>query len=133
MGFFKKIGKFVKKAGKQISFKNLVKVGGMIDPSGLIGGLQTAHYEKKAGNEANAQMIAEQSGANAINYAQQKGLFGSAMTGAVNNYGASAIDGSINTWFKTNWQKVVISLGVIFAVIFMATRNKGTNARYGRR
>jgi hypothetical protein len=47
MGFFKKIGSFVKKGAKQISFKNLVKVGSSFDPTGIVGSLQSNHEASK--------------------------------------------------------------------------------------
>jgi hypothetical protein len=46
-GIFKKIGKVVKKGLKQVSFKNLVKVGASFDPTGIVGNLQGAHEAKK--------------------------------------------------------------------------------------
>ena len=133
MGFFKNIGKKIKSfAKKNLNIKTLVKVGGMIDPSGLVGGLQAAHYEKKAGRVAEAAMMAEQAGANAVAYANDKGIFGSTLTGAVNQAGATVIDGSMTTWLKQNWGKVLGALAVLGAVIYLATRG-GRSRGYGRR
>lgn len=133
MGFFKNIGKKIKSfAKKNLNFKTLVKVGGMVDPSGLIGGLQEAHYVKKAGKAEEAAIMAEQAGANAVAYVNDKGLFGSTLTGAVNQAGATAIDGSMTTWLKQNWGKVLGALAVLGAVIYFATRG-GRSRSYGRR
>lgn len=66
MGFFKKIGSSIKKASKQVSFKNLVKVGTpLLGAIPLVGGgiqntvqgLSDAHQMKKdAEAQNNAQM-----------------------------------------------------------------------------
>lgn len=61
MGFFGKIGKGIKKfAKKNISFKNLVKLGAGFDPTGLIGGLQSQHEAKKQEKAMLKQMQQEQ-------------------------------------------------------------------------
>lgn len=149
MGLFKKIGKAFKKgfksigkfAKKNINFKNLVKVGGLAANaipgvgglvSTTISGLQDAHYANKAAKKAEgeekayyeslAKQQAQQAGANAMTIAQQKGVFGEAMTGAVNQYGAQAIDGSLTTWLKKNWWKVAIGVVGLVVIIFMAVR-----------
>lgn len=63
MGFFKKafkgIGKGIKKIGKQVSFKNLVKIGAGFDPTGIVSGMQANHEAKKEERLALAQMEAE--------------------------------------------------------------------------
>ncbi|UOX33227.1 hypothetical protein LXD69_14415 [Flavobacterium sediminilitoris] len=65
MGFFKKIGKGIGKfAKKNLNFKTLVKVGSMVDPTGLVGGLQGAHYAAKEQREYEKQLAAEQLAAN---------------------------------------------------------------------
>lgn len=52
MGFFKNIGKTIKKASKQISFKNVVKIASSFDPTGIAGGvigsIEAKKEEKKA-------------------------------------------------------------------------------------
>jgi hypothetical protein len=52
MGFFKNIGKTIKKASKQISLKNVVKIASSFDPTGIAGGvigsIQAKKDEKKA-------------------------------------------------------------------------------------
>lgn len=133
MGFFSKIGKGIKKfAKKNLNFKTLVKVGGMVDPTGLVSGMQEAHYMKKAGNAEEASIMAQNAGAGAVQYANQKGLFGDAVTGGVNQAGATIIDGSMSTWLKQNWGKVLGALAVLGAVIYFATRG-GRRRAYGRR
>ena len=39
MGFFKKIGKFVKKNTKFISLQNAIKLGSSLDPTGIVTGI----------------------------------------------------------------------------------------------
>lgn len=61
MGFFKNVGKTIKKASKQISLKNVIKLGSSLDPTGIagsvIGSIQAKKDEKKALKE---QQKAEQ-------------------------------------------------------------------------
>nr|WP_294931296.1 hypothetical protein [uncultured Flavobacterium sp.] len=75
MGFFKKIGKAIKKGAKQISLKNVVKIGtpllSMVPVVGglaqnVVSGLSEAHEAKKAekaaieaGNQAQAEYYAQ--------------------------------------------------------------------------
>lgn len=58
MSFLKKIGKGIKTASKQISFKNLVKIASKFDPSGIVGGIQDAHIAKQEEKKALAQQKA---------------------------------------------------------------------------
>lgn len=133
MGFFSKIGKGIKKfAKKNLNLKSLVKVGGMVDPSGLVAGMQEAHYAKKAGKEAEAQAIAQNAGANAFQYVKDNTLFGSAFKGATGEAGATAVDSSITTWLKSNWWKVLIPIvGIVVLVRFMRPQGS-SRGRYRR-
>lgn len=60
MGFIKNIGKAIKKATKKISFKNLVKVAGSFDPTGIVSGIQASHEAKKEEKKALAEQKAAQ-------------------------------------------------------------------------
>ena len=141
MGFFKNIGRFVKRnvksvgktIKKNVSFKNLVKLGSMVDPTGLVGGLQQAHYAKKEAQQIadeqareqalyDAEMQAQNAGANAVDYLKNKGLFGSAVTGAVGSAGSTVIDSSVNTWLKKNWLKLVAGIVGVGTLVFLAVR-----------
>lgn len=153
MGFFKKIGSFVKKATKQISFKNLVKVGGMLDPTGLVGGMQDAHYQKKALREqakAEADARAQaQAQANAMAKSSPNigdiltGAAGGALTGAGNVLGGSAtagqagatlVDNTLSTWFKQNWLKVFGAVtGVTLLIILIVKLTKKNHSTSRRR
>lgn len=91
MGFFKNIGKAIKKGAKQISLKNVVKVGtpllSMIPVVGglakdVVGGLAASHQAKKdekaaieAGNQAQAEYYAQ--------VAQQQAQIAGAQVGQV--------------------------------------------------
>ncbi len=149
MGFFKKIGGFVKKATKQISFKNLVKVGGMLDPTGLVSGMQNAHYEKKALQQqakAEADAMAQ---ANAMARTSPNigdiltGAAGGALTGAGNvlggsstagQAGATLVDNTLSTWFKQNWLKVFGAVtGVTLLIILIVKLTKKNHSTSRRR
>ena len=149
MGFFKKIGGFVKKATKQISFKNLVKVGGMFDPTGLVSGMQNAHYEKKALQEqakAEAEAMAQ---ANAMVKSSPNigdvliGAAGGALTSAGNvlggsstagQAGATLVDNTLSTWFKQNWLKVFGTVtGVTLLVLLIVKLTKKNHSTSRRR
>ena len=132
MGFFKNIGKKIKSfAKKNINFKTLVKVGGMVDPSGLVGGLQAAHYAKKEGKEAEAQAMAQQAGSQGMEYLQNNTIFGGAIKGATGQVGATAVDSTMSTWLKSNWWKVLIPIvGIVLIVKFM--RPQGRRSGYRR-
>lgn len=58
MGFFKNIGKSIKKVTKKISFKNVVKLAGSFDPTGIVSGIQASHEAKKAEKQALAEQKA---------------------------------------------------------------------------
>lgn len=55
MGFFKNIGKTIKKAAKKISFKNIVKLGTSLDPTGISGGIVASIEAKKEEKKALAE------------------------------------------------------------------------------
>ena len=143
MGFFKKIGNFVKKGVKQISFKNLVKVGGMIDPTGLVGGMQNAHYEQKAAREAElagrqeqAQMLQQQASQTATNagqnfgaYMANKSIASDAIQGAIGGAGANVVDLTAKSWFSKHWQKLVIGLGAVVTIIVLMRMRGGSRSR----
>jgi hypothetical protein len=157
MGFFKKLGQTVKKATKQISFKNAVKLAGSaVSALPGIGGIagsailsaQDAHYAKKAQAQADNEYAAQVAAENLAN-AQTKlndnvnsigqsigsqvaqnaynGLNDGIKTGA-NNVGANVIQGSLKEWFKKRWYIVVGALLALFLVIKMGTR-KSTSYR----
>lgn len=140
MGFFKKIGKAIKKGVKQISFKNLVKVGSMVDPTGIVGGLQDAHYAKKeakAMEQANNQAMAEYYNQQANQYATGAGVKlantlantsvgQSTLNGFVGATGANVADSSIKVWFQRHWQKVAIGGGLLVGVILLLRRGRGS-------
>jgi hypothetical protein len=143
MGFFKKIGNFVKKGVKQISFKNLVKVGGMIDPTGLVSGMQNAHYEQKAAREAElagrqeqAQMLQQQASQTATNAGQNFGSYmanrsiaSDAIQGAIGGAGSQVVDLTAKSWFSKHWQKLVIGLGAVVTIIVLMRMRGGARSR----
>lgn len=155
MGFFKKIGGFVKKATKQISFKNLVKVAGSFDPTGLVGAMQNAHYEKKAiAEQSKAQaeydaQVAQQAQAQAQAVAKSNpnigeiltGAAGGALTGAGNvlagstsagQAGATLVDNTMSTWFKQNWLKVfgaVVGITLLIILVVRLTKKPQSKRR----
>ena len=143
MGFFKKIGNFVKKGVKQISFKNLVKVGGMIDPTGLVGGMQNAHYEQKAAREAElagrqeqaqilqqqASQTANEAGQNFGNYMARKSIVNDAIGGAIGGAGSQVVDLTAKSWFQKHWQKLVIGLGAVVTIIVLMRMRGGARSR----
>lgn len=133
MGFFKKIGKGIKKfAKKNINFKTLVKVGGMVDPSGIVSGMQESHYLKKEGKKAEAEAMAQETGANAFNYVKDNTLFGSMFKGATGEAGATAVDSSISTFFKNHWLKLVGGV-VAIVVLVKVMRRPEPRGRFSRR
>lgn len=52
MGFFKNIGKSIKKVTKQISLKNVVKIASSFDPTGISGGVVASIEAKKEEKKA---------------------------------------------------------------------------------
>lgn len=173
MGFFKKLNlkkitggikKFVK---KNVNLKSLVKVGAMVDPSGIVAGLAQNHQAKKEQAQAELEALQQEQAFNdlsnteKVNLVEQrvlennlrinptfadiiKGAGAGALTGAgqvlggsktAGDVGASVMDSTLKTWFKTNWWKVVVfPLGIaliIWGVIKMLGK-KRTGGRYRR-
>ncbi|WP_162128200.1 hypothetical protein [Flavobacterium phycosphaerae] len=143
MGFFKKIGGFIKKATKQISFKNAVSLAGSIDPSGVVAGLQQAHYEQKAGRQAEAEQMAydaTQPVRNVVGGLASKVVedFGRSVADGAKDglgrgagaLGAQIADNTIKEWFKKHWMLVVfIPLGLIVLFIVLIKWLRPTNRR----
>ncbi len=105
MGFFKKIGKSIKKVTKQISLKNAIKIGtpllGSIPVAGsflqtTVGGMSDAHELKKQQKQAEAQGNAEL----AQQYAQQAQLASSASGGAMGNVAGGIVKNFANQLVK---------------------------------
>lgn len=142
MGFFKNIGKGIKKGLKQVSFKNLVKVGSMVDPTGLVGGMQEAHYAKKEAQaqeaQGNAQMAdyynqqaqvkSAQAGANLASYVTTRSNVQSALNGAIGQAGADVVDMTFMATLKRHWQKVAIAVGGL-VVLVLVLRRGGNKSR----
>jgi hypothetical protein len=142
MGFFKKIGSFVKKGAKQISFKNLVKVGSSFDPTGIVGSLQSNHEAKKqAQNDARLQSDFEMqtltrsnpnlgdillgAGGGALSGAGQV-LAGSTSAGSA---GATLVDSTMSVWFQRNWLKLLGGvLGTVTVVVLFLKVLKPQNS-----
>lgn len=94
MGFFKNIGKAIK---KNVSFKNLVKVatpvlgalpfvGGTVQ--NVVGGLSAAHEEKKAAERAQSEYDRQVAEANAQALQQQTLAYAGQAVGAIAGAGA---------------------------------------------
>jgi hypothetical protein len=143
MGFFKKIGNAVKKGVKQVSFKNLVKVGGMLDPTGLVSGMQNAHYEQKAAKQAESQGQAEQAailqaqasqtanmaGSSFGNYVANRSIISDAVQGAIGGAGANVVDLTAKSWFAKHWQKIVFGVGAIATIFVLMRMRSGARSR----
>lgn len=150
MSFLKGIGKMIK---KNVNFKNVVKLGGQLanaipvvggQVSGVIQGLQDAHYARKQAN-AEAQEIAMQSVVNnagtAVGTIAGQALNRTAETlyknspQIINNalapVGAKAIDVILKEWFKKHWKTltgIVVGIAVIFFVL-PKLMNRSTSKR----
>lgn len=161
MGFFKKIGGFVKKATKQISFKNLVKVGTpLLGGIPLVGGLASnlvgtmqANHEAKKEQQAYDNQVAEQQmqqAAQAQAIARRNpnigdiliGAGGGALTGAgqvlagstsAGQAGATLVDSTMTAWFKKNWLKLVGGILATVLVIFLFVKMLRGNKRTSKR
>lgn len=149
MGFFKKIGGFVKKATKQISFKNLVKVAGNFDPTGMVSNLQAQHEaekqeraqvrrDRKAQEEYNATLQREKIGVKDV----INGALGGALDGAGNviagtqeagQTGAKLVDSTLNAWLKKNWLKLVGGILGTVTVVFVFVKMLGSKKPTYRR
>ena len=111
MGFFKKIGKTIKKATRQISLKNAVKIGTPLLSAipvvgglaqNVVGGISDAHEAKKAqraaeqaGNAELAQAYAEQvKYAAAVSGGQMGTVAGGIVKQFANNIGKATVEGA---------------------------------------
>lgn len=163
MGFFKKIGKAIK---KNVSFKNLVKVatpimgaipfvGGTVQ--NISEGLQASHEAKKQAqrdNDAYAQAMAEQQQQQVLSYAGKQvgaianagaqNFFQGVTEGAYNGtsngvkqglgtVGADIADSTIMAWLKKHWKHLLIGVGVIGGVLFIRSSKSNNNRRRGGR
>lgn len=158
MGFFKKIGKAIK---KNVSFKNLVKIatpvlgavpfaGGILQNTAE--GLSAAHEAKKqakAQNDAQALADAENMRLQTMQYAGQnvgvvagtaagmfaKGVTEGAYAGSSQGFkdglgtvGASVADSTIKAWFQKHWKHILIGLSVI-GLIYLIYKQMNNNKR----
>lgn len=130
MGFFKKIGAGIKKASKQISFKNLVKIGASFDPSGIVGGIQQAHQAKKDGKAEEAILLQQAEAEKVYNMANStaRTLANGALNGAYDGVkagtkqgiaetGAELTDLTIKAWFTKHWKHLLMALAGIVVVV----------------
>ena len=163
MGFFKKIGKAIK---KNVSFKNLVKiatpvmgaipfVGGQVQ--NISEGLQASHEAKKQAkrdNDAQALAMAEQQQQQILSYAGQSAgavvgagaqtFFQGVTEGAYNGtskgvkqglgtVGADIADSTLMAWLKKHWKHLLIGLGVIGGVLFIRSSSNNNNRKFRRK
>jgi hypothetical protein len=145
MGFFKKIGASLKKATKQISFKNLVKVAtplmGAIPIAGsflqgTVENLSAAHQAKKDGRAAEAEALKQQVldnvGVVAGGVLEKASVpFGEALvegvynglSGGVKNAAAksaaSMADLTLKAWFTKHWKHILMAVGGIVALVII--------------
>ncbi|POS01586.1 hypothetical protein Q361_10946 [Flavobacterium croceum DSM 17960] len=151
MGFFKKIGQGIKKfAKKNINFKSLVKVGSMVDPSGIVSGLSAQHEQKKMEREQEAQAVAEAQAYEAQMKSKNPnigeiltGAAGGALSGAgqvlagstkAGEAGATLVESTTNAWFKRNWLKLVGAvLGATTVVVLFVRVLRPKRQGYRRR
>ncbi|SHL70519.1 hypothetical protein [Flavobacterium saccharophilum] len=159
MGFFKNIGKAIK---KNVSFKNLVKVatpimgaipfvGGTVQ--NISEGLQASHEAKKqaqAQNNAQAAYDAEQLRLQTLQYAGQqvgaianagsqmfaKGITEGAYAGTssgikdgLGTVGAEVADSTIKAWFLKHWKHILIGLSIVGAIYLIKKHNDDKNPR----
>lgn len=142
MGFFKKIGQGIKRATKQISFHNAVKLASVAVPGiggSIIAQLQEAHDAKKAQNEAEAQQALDNAAANTNTLVQDFGTkvvsgLPSTTKNVLANAGSDVADATIKVWFKKHWKAVtgiaVGVLAVIFTVVKLGHRKHSTKKRF---
>lgn len=159
MGFFKKIGKAIK---KNVSFKNLVKIGtpllGAIPIAGgmaqsLVSNMSEQHEANKQARQQELAQRQAQEEYNASLSASKKqnpnigeiliGGAGGALTGmggvlagsqAVGQIGATAVTNTTNTWLKQNWLKLVGGiLGTVTVVFVFVKMLGGRKTPYRRR
>lgn len=157
MGFFKKIGKAIK---KNVSFKNLVKVATPIMGAiPFVGGavqsmsqnLQDAHEAKKANNAAQAEynnQLALATAGQTVGAVAGAGanIFGQAVMTGVNDglsagfvkgsgqVGSTLVTSTIKVWFQRNW-KIVIGavVGLIALIWFIRSDRNNSGKRVAKR
>lgn len=158
MGFFKNIGKAIKKGVKQISLKNVVKVASSFDPTGIVGGIQQAHEikkQEKAEQDAIRKEELAYQAQQAIENAAVKvgsvtgslaGQFGKTVLSETYNglnsgfksgagvVAANVADEGIKAWFKKHWKKLAIGVGALVAVVlawrYFRKPKRGVRRRY---
>lgn len=139
MGFFKGIGKLIK---KNVNFKTLVKVGaqglGTLPgvggvAGGVISNLQDAHEAKRAQRSDEAQMKLQQAssgagkavGSLAGQFASQTlqkayDQAGNEIKDGIGKVGAEVANSSIKQWFKKHWKAVGgIVVGLVAVIVVM--------------
>lgn len=141
MGFFKGIGKMIK---KNVNFKTLVKVGaqglGTLPgvggiAGGVISNLQDAHEAKRAHNAEVAQAKLEQAsnsaggalgslGGKFASQTLQKAYdtAGNEVKDGLGKVGAEVANSTIKQWFKKHWKAVVGILAGVITIIVVAVR-----------
>jgi len=141
MGFFKGIGKMIK---KNVNFHTLVKVGAqglsMVPGVGGIAGgviqnLQDAHDAKKAANDEQAQIALDNASTQAGNaIGTNAGKFlaktaqkaydaaGNEIQSGLGKVGAEVANQSIKEWFKAHWKAV--AGGVVGLVVIIVGANR---------
>ncbi|URC11446.1 hypothetical protein [Flavobacterium sp. B183] len=152
MGFFKKIGKAIK---KNVSFKNLVKVATPIMGAiPFVGGavqsisqnLQDAHEAKKANRQAEAEMnnqLAISTAGQTVGAVANAGaeIFGNAVMTGVNDglskgvtkgageVGATVVSSTLKVWFERNWKIVLAAVAGLIALIWFIRKDNNNNSR----
>lgn len=109
MGFFKKIGKSIKKVTKQISLKNVVKLGtpllGSIPVAGsflqtTVSGMSDAHALKKqeaqAVKDGNAELARQYAEQAQLASSASGGAMGSVTGGIVKSFANQLVKGTVN-------------------------------------
>lgn len=148
MGFFKGIGKMIK---KNVNFKTLVKTAGQglsfVPGVGGIAGqvitdLQSAHEAKRAGQAEQAQeytasaaqkvgkkvgSIAGQFGSQVLNNTLNSA--GEEINVGLGKLGANVADNAIKEWFKKHWKTLVGGVVGVVALVFLAKRFMGNKRR----
>lgn len=143
MGFFKNLGKTIKKASKQISFKNVVKIASGFDPTGIIGGMVAADEAKKQQRAEEAQALQQEASAKV---SQITGTLGGnfvkdvisdtynqtsqSAKDAVALVGAKTGDTVITAWLKLHWKQLVIGVSALVTIVLLYKRFGGHKPAY---
>lgn len=151
MGFFKNIGKAIK---KNVSFKNLVKVATPIMGAiPIVGGavqsvsqnLQDAHEAKKANRQAEADALNQQAyqtagqavgavanaGTQMFAKGVTEGVYNGLSTGAkqgLGTVGAEVADSTLKAWFTKHWKQILIGLSIV-GILYLIKKNMDKNPR----